>query len=184
MKTAAMVIGLALALVAAPTLAWDEPDSFLGIKWGDAPEAGQAAIKERNGRTDCKAGTYVGGPQTHCFAWLNLGTVPLSGNLRFTTEGFVWAFGGFPSNQYTALRAMFVEKYGEPTSTKEAELSNRVGGRFTNESLVWHGDKVIIRLSRYGSKITDGLFEVITRAEDDKRTERMKALQQKGKGAL
>jgi hypothetical protein len=32
--------------------------------------------------------------------------------------------------------------------------------------------------------MNDGAFEAMTRAAEDERTERMKALQQKGKGAL
>jgi hypothetical protein len=116
MKTTGTVIGLALALIASPAHAWDEPDSFVGIKWGAKPEDGLAALRERALDAQrippkCETGRYTGGPQTTCKATLRLGTTMLLGDFRFTDAGgFFWAFGTLPSRDYEALRAMFIEK--------------------------------------------------------------------------
>jgi hypothetical protein len=79
---------------------------------------------------------------------------------------------------------MFVEKYGTPTGSRSAPVMTRAGEKLTNEALEWIGEKIVIRLTRFGGRSAEGSWEVLTRSEEDKRTERMKAVQQKGKRAL
>ncbi len=181
-----------LLLISFPSaaVAWNEPDSFVGIKWGTTPEEGLVALRERSldaARTppQCTSGTYAGGSrQTNCKATLKLGTALLWGDFRFNDAGFAWAFGTFPSRDYETLKLMFVEKYGEPTATRHRDVTTRGGARLDDESLEWVGDNVVLRLSRFTGKVTEGGFEASTKAEDDKRTERSKALLKKGKEGL
>jgi len=79
---------------------------------------------------------------------------------------------------------MFLEKYGDPTATRHQDVTTRGGARLDDESLEWVGERIVIRLSRFAGKMTDGRFEASTKAEDDKRTERIKGLLKKGKEGL
>jgi len=206
-KTALVALLYAGALLGGvfvpPAFAWNEPDSFVGVTWGASVRAGEAALTKRaaprwwlilhnlgfgkgQAAVECQPGNDVGSPVPRCQVFLELGDAILIGTWYFGEEtGFYEARGQFATEHFTSLRAMFVEKYGVPTRVTTTNVVTYGGANLTNESLLWMGKKVVIRLSRFDNQITTyGGFEASTRAAYDARVERLKAAQKKGKDAL
>src|ERR1035438_9006974 len=57
--------------------------------------------------------------------------------------GFILATGDFPSEDYEAVRDMFIGKYGQPYNIAESEVQNRLGTTFQQERLLWIGQRGI-----------------------------------------
>jgi hypothetical protein len=170
MKGLRLVV-LILALVPRSAYAWEEPDSFVGIKWGATKEEAVVALRERGMSITvpptCDPGRTITGA-TLCRASVMVDTIVLTGTFRFTDQGFAHASIRFDPSRYPELRAMFVEKYGEPTSTSSKEIGTRSGARLANELLEWMGQKVVLRLERFGGRNTEGAGTVSLRSETDK----------------
>jgi hypothetical protein len=171
----------------------NEPDAFVGIRWGASIEDGYRILWDRSTasspiKCEDESGRRFQGAepatQMQCQAMHSVGGVPLNGTYRFTTQGFTSVEGWFLSPLYDRLKIMFTEKYGPPTATTAGEVTNRAGARLENERLEWVGERVVIRLSRIGGRLDMGTFSASTRAADDALTERTKALLKKGKDNL
>jgi hypothetical protein len=171
-----LVIASFLLPVFRAAAAWDEPSGFRGIPWGASMEVVQEKSpglycidSARRNRSD--AGT--------CAGQLAIGPTTPKVVVRFRSGGMDAVFLSFPTRDFATLRPIFVERYGEPTSTRTEELQNRMGAKFENEILEWSGEKVYILLQRYGSEITDGLATIRTRAGfDEEVSQRMKKLKE------
>ena len=164
---------------ASPALAFNEPDSFLGVKWGDTPDAAREVMWKRDGDVRCESGVYG-----QCIGETTIGDLRITIVMRFEGGHFSGATGFFQSRQYRQIRAMFVEKYGTPTKTETETVSNRLGATLTGESLHWIGKGTIIDLKQYGVKIAEGAFSLLTKAEIEAAKAREKASIKKGKGDL
>src|ERR1017187_1412075 len=90
------------------------------------------------------------------------GGFTIATRFNFDASGFIWATGDFPSEDYEAVRDMFIEKYGKPFNVSESEVQNRMGATFQQERLLWIGQHVQISMSRYGSTISEGGFIIWT----------------------
>jgi hypothetical protein len=65
-----------------------------------------------------------------------------------------------PSNSYTSLLVAMKERFGEPTSTEQRELQNKLGATFVNETATWLKGDDKLMLQKYGSNVNDGLLRL------------------------
>ena len=158
----------AIALLSGNAAAWNEPDTVRGVPWG-ASISETTEILSRSDVPGEKPDCW--GKQGPCFVRTRIGPAPVSFQFGFHNDRFVYAFISFKPTDFAALRVAFVERYGAPTSRDERQLQNRMGATFTNEILTWNGEKVRIRLNRYGSKLDSGNATITTVEEDRRQNE-------------
>jgi hypothetical protein len=90
----------------------------------------------------------------------------------------------FPSANFYQIKTAFVERYGEPTERRTQEIQNRMGARFENELLEWKGEKVLIDLRRYSSRVTESNATIRTVEGWRARLERFREKAKEGKKDL
>jgi hypothetical protein len=178
---------LAMVLVAFPALAFNEPDSFRGVPWGATLEETKAALDKAWEATspgvrdiskpDCLGNSY-------CWMRAVVGRVAGTAGFHFHEGKFVMGNLSFPSSRYVEIREIFVERYGQPTSTSEEVVKNKMGASFTNEYLRWRGEKVSITLRRYTDKLDTGRGTLVTKEEEERLAKQREKAIQKGKGDL
>lgn len=77
---------------------------------------------------------------------------------------------------YPDMAAILIEKYGEPTSKENSEVTSKSGGKFSSESWTWIGKKNSIFLFERSGRIdrsavvfsNNALVETYKRAEQEK----------------
>ena len=117
MKRPELLIAVLMALVS-PALAFNEPDSFLDVKWGDTPDAAREIMWKRDGNVSCESGVYG-----QCAGETTIGDVKVSLLMMFHDGRVSGVSGFFPSHKYRVIRAMFVERYGQPAKTETARVA-------------------------------------------------------------
>lgn len=147
-----------------------EPTSFRSVPFGATEKEAKQLLK-----MDLCLNSTVG---RFCSSKFQLADVMISSFMQFQAGKFEGVDGSFDSDDYSSIRSIFIDKYGPPTNTKASEVHNRAGGTFSQETLEWIGPTIRITLSRYGSKLTEGLFGIQTQSSwaaehkeaEDKRT--------------
>jgi len=75
----------------------------------------------------------------------------------FRDDKFVMAKWTFETkDQYPAVRAILVGKYGEPTATTNHTVTNLNGAQLEDQLDTWTGPNVIVQLSRFSSDLKTG----------------------------
>ena len=153
-----------------------EPDGFKGVQFGWTEK--QAKSQMHWGRNAC----FLFKGRLGCKAAIDGGGFTIATRFNFDASGFIFATGDFPSEDYEAVRDMFIGKYGQPYNIAESEVQNRMGATFQQERLLWIGQRVEISMSRYGSTISEGFFMIGAIAAfaqdlDNEKATREKALQ-------
>jgi hypothetical protein len=82
--------------------------------------------------------------------------------LNAATGGMNRVILSFPSTDFYKMKAAFVGRYGEPTTRQKPTVQNRMGAQFENEKLAWDGERVVIRLDKYGSTLDKGFALIET----------------------
>lgn len=165
---------LAIVLSAGVTAAtaWDEPAGFRDIPWGSP----LAVVKEKLAELNCG---------TICAGYLRIGQVRVFTVIGFETGGGMDHVSlSFPSGSFYQIKVAFVERYGEPTARRSETLQNRMGAKFENEVLEWNGEKVLIELQKYSSKLTDSRAIIQTAEARRARLERFREKVKEGKKDL
>jgi hypothetical protein len=153
MRLAACLLGLTL-LTSVPGHAFNEPDGFRGAPWG----ASEAEVKEK------AAGSHAACLETPSqYRWLadrtchgefDLGSVTIKAHYSFRGDRFTGASLTFPAEGFDAVEHTFIQRYGPPTSTEDEPGKTRAGLEFLNRRHMWIGPKIVIRLVRYGDRLT------------------------------
>jgi hypothetical protein len=167
------------ALIGAAS-AWNEPDGFRGVPW----ESSEAAFRERIKVWSCSTPSDQRLGERLCIDNFTLGSVPVRGGYYFRADRFVSALLTFSAKDFPAIEGIFLERYGAPTSTTEQALQNRMGAQFENQVHLWLGDRVRIRLAKYGSKVTDGLVTIMLKTEAERFEKGSEEERKKGAGQL
>lgn len=169
---------------AAPKPWQQEPSSYRGIPWGAAPsalvphleatETGRRGDDFRfiagkclcDGGSECPAKKIMDPPppQRHCFSKIEVGGVVLTETWTFLVDRLAGVNLTFDSGDYRTMRAMFVERYGEPSKTETTQFKTRGGLEAANEELSWDGPTAVVRLENYGGSIREGQANVMTHA--------------------
>ncbi|HEY7166134.1 MAG TPA: hypothetical protein VIB79_16305 [Candidatus Binatia bacterium] len=140
-------------------LAWEEPDGFLGLRWG-SPTAEFRDQQPRAQEMTTDALNPKG--RTRSFAVANAGiqTVSVNINYVFLDDQFVCAYVFFAPKEFFAIESIFASQYGPPHETKQNVLSPQIGVEYQNKTLKWEGETIIIEVSRYYGARPDGFAAV------------------------
>ena len=115
------------------TSGWDEPAGFRDIPWGAPP----ATVKRALPDFSCS---------TTCSGHLMIGEIRVFTLIGFETGGMNLVTLLFPANSFNKMKAIFIERYGQPLLHHNETVQNRMGAQFENEILEWNGQKVVILL--------------------------------------
>lgn len=166
------ILAIVLALLVEAVGAWDEPGGFRDIPWGSPP----SVVKEKLPDLSCGKS---------CFGSLTIGQVRVFAMIEFETGGGMdFIYLSFPSSNFYQIKVAFVERYGEPTSRRSQTVQNRMGAQFENEILEWTGEKVVIDLQKYSSKLPDSRASIQTIEGRRARLERFREKVKEGKKDL
>jgi hypothetical protein len=159
--------------------AWEEPKGFRDIPWGSPPSvvAEQLKGKERFDSVSCYG-------ITSCNGYVSIADVRTFVHITFDTGGMDHIGMIFPTGGFSKMKLIFIDRYGPPTSSRSEGVQNRMGAKYENEILEWTGETVNIRLSRYGSKLTDSSGTIETRAAAQNRREQFEKKVKEGKKDL
>src|SRR5258705_12182717 len=135
---------LACSGVASRTLAFDEPSGFREVAWGSSSGDLRKKLPVDYCGDNPQAGHFCRSKT------LRIGEVPIGHAVfQFTNDAFDGVMLRFDPKDFDKLSAVFVERYGPPTSQEIQELETRAGGRVTNPILMWSGTATAIRIMRY-----------------------------------
>jgi hypothetical protein len=176
-----LALGLSLILLAAPALAFQEPDAFRGIKW-ETPFTEAKALIDREQGAACTEGITA----RTCSAQITIGTIPASVVYYFTQgeDRFFMATLTFEPTRYAALGEIFVERYGAPTNRQTTDRRNPSGRLFINEISTWVGERVAVDIRRYGSTLDDGRATIGLKAAIERNREELQKALKKAKDDL
>jgi hypothetical protein len=144
-----IVITLAMSSLA---WGWEKPTGFRNIPWGTTMSQAKAL--------------RVSLVQTHYQTYADsimIGQTKAALMLRFDSGGLDLFTLIFPSADYPTIKALFIERHGEPTQAKQSTVKNAMGASFENELLIWVGERTVIRLERYSGKITESFAVMATK---------------------
>jgi hypothetical protein len=177
-----LAFSMTLVVIAASTaLAWDEPDAVRGLTWGASQEDLRRVAKDRG--EPAPLCTFAA-PYDTCTTGGEIGPVRATIHYRFRDDKFVSAALGFLPTDFSLIRPIFVERYGDPTKRREERFQTWSRVKAMNPVLVWQGRKVNIELRMYGRTLNTGLAEIALRSEVDRLdAERSKSIK-KGKDDL
>jgi hypothetical protein len=176
---------------------WEkEPDSFMGMKFGEVlPECPMVKpdpvfyieydySKMRAENRLCFTRANTASPMMEVQNLPDIG-MPITVNWPYLVNGlFEGFYFQFYNRNYDRLEALFIARYGEPTSREPVTLKNQVGLSFESTELNWRGTYVTITLAKYGSEFDKGKVDVFTRALSKSRQEKHDAERDKLKGKL
>jgi hypothetical protein len=174
-----VLVVIAALLLAAPGSAWNEPDSFRGVPWGVSQADALALLQKAGEKVSCYLPSLCNTTQ------VMIGPVPTQIGYGFGKENkFEMAMLSFIPGHYENMKAIFVERYGAPSSTMQQPVKNRMGATFTNEIAIWAGERVVISLSRFGSKLDESRAVISLKSAVDSGAEEKKKAITKGKDDL
>jgi hypothetical protein len=166
---------LALALASGAS-AFDDPDGFRGLPWGATEEQMRTDV---GGWCEDLSSTARWLGDRYCVVEFQIGGIDGKATYVFRRDKFVRVTLDFKSRDFDQLAAIFVERYGAPTSTTQEPYKTQGGLETTNKDLTWTGPLVRITIHRYGSRITEGWASLATRA-DSEEAARLRKEQTKG----
>jgi hypothetical protein len=145
--------------ICSTAFAWEEPDGFLGVKWGSS------TAKFRNqqpGAQEITNDTGISKSRMHSFTVANvsLGTVRASINYVFLDDQFVCAYVFFDPKDFLVIERIFTTEYGPPNETKENVISPSIGVEYQNKTLKWEGESILIDIIRYYGARPDGFANI------------------------
>lgn len=163
-----------------PTLAYDEPDNFAGIKFGQdvrqqIPECPHKVefggryrvVDERQTKSlsgPCYLDMFIGSAR-RMYSIYNLGQI----GEKFSRVGtsniddkLVHVYMAFPSVGATHLLEVFTARYGIPSIQKTENVQSGIGATFTSRNVAWNGKRVSIVFKERDNKIDEGSIQYLT----------------------
>lgn len=163
---------------AAATKVGPDPESFRGVPWGATQDDLYNHLVMNGDQVTCY-------PKQFCTSsGVKIGPVVARASYIFHDGRFTGALLTFKPADYPTLKAIFVERYGRPTAEGDEPYQTQGGTRTTNPVTRWTGNKVVIRISGYGSRIDEGSATIVLREELERTTKEKEKAIQKGKGDL
>ena len=156
---------------------WQEPEDFRGLKWGASVGEMRKVFSTLNVDKPRDSGNriksfYVGGQR--------IGDALVQLYLGFLDDRFSSVNISFKSDDFLAMRVVFIVRYGQAHSTTEQTLQNRAGAEFVNPILTWKGPTLIIRIQKYTETLNNGRANLSKHEFED---ELVRIFKQKGKDA-
>ena len=170
----AVISAVVLALVGgivSSALAFKEPDGFRGVPWG----ATEDALRDKLGEASAHGVLFTGcenyPPEQRwmgdrsCSGAFPLADITIHAIYAFRANRFVGVTLMFSSRDFEQVVALFIERYGPPTSSARESYKTQGGLEATNQIHRWTSPKIAIMLRRYGSHNSDGMGTITTRTE-------------------
>ncbi|MCQ3001429.1 hypothetical protein NLO98_16895 [Pseudomonas syringae] len=142
----------------AEPVAWlQEPTSFMGVNLSgdvvyDIPECPQLS-PGKEPQTLCREKSYTanyygisGLPKIGLDYFYTLSTKLLERKIQY-----LYLSGN--TRDFDKVKALFITKYGKPTTSIVQPVKTKAGASFGNDVLTWTGQRVTISLSRYSDDI-------------------------------
>lgn len=156
-------------------LAWNEPDSFMGIKFflpiaeGTMKECSEEDLAWPRGSKDlfpelpktCWRG-YGPGSSEYTIKYITFGDFWFDGTAQAVTGKIAHINMMFPNADYGTIYRVFKERYGSPTSVKKESWRSQGGASFQNEITKWQGRRLIITLLKLGPRVDKGYISYDT----------------------
>jgi hypothetical protein len=161
-----IVVAIGLLSWCLPTLsfAYDEPDNFAGVKFGEDVTTQLPNCRE--------SAVYI--KKLPCWEELvkdERGDLKNMGEIQKFVESIYYrqidkklehVMLSFPSEKARALLDIFKTRYGEPTSVAERPWQSKGGVKTTSIYAEWAGPKISIIFEERGSSIDRGSIQYIT----------------------
>jgi hypothetical protein len=150
---ATVLVGAFLIISEQVALGFQEPDGFLGIKWGTSVEDARKTLQNISsnhfsGFTDLGGGKLVFTD--------SLGGVITKFHFSFENDKFTDVLLRFDSKDFQTMEEIFVKRYGKAAQSDTSAVANAMATKFVNKKLYWLGKTVYIYLFKYGNTIRDG----------------------------
>ncbi len=186
-----IAVGLFLSLLRGYAFAYDEPDNFAGLKFGqDLTKQMRPCrlVKDTEYGERC----YVDGPadgirEGDSFTLRNvvdfLRHDPEARQLNGKLAMVSFTFNNRTGEDETVL-AILTRRYGAPTEQRQEPWVSRAGVRTTNLNVTWEGKNVTIFFEERGSTIDQGHVTYVTRAWIDHLRKRQAEKAKKGASGL
>ena len=171
-----IVSALLLLLAMGSAVGWDQPDRFRGVPWGASLQEARTLLKSKGEEPDC----WI----DRCHAPASIGPTRPFIEYFFRDNKFTLAILTFLPSEYEALRTIFSDRYGPPTSIEDEEVKTGLGLAYTNQVATWAGARVVIELERYGSTVKYGRGMISLKEFLDKEREETERAINKGKDDL
>ena len=177
-------LGITLGVVvwlAAPVSAWNEPDGFRDLRWGASESAVRAQptwrycedvakplARTREFQDPARRDAMRRLGERRCVHEFRVGEIPVVADYYLSiARGLRGVVLQFDSDRFEAMKRVFLERYGAPTTATSSEsLESRIGKTFRNESLTWKGPTTSISLERYPFAIARASVAVLEDVRD------------------
>lgn len=157
--TKALGISVIFALLAiSATHAWNEPDSFMGIKFfADLTKSLKECKKERGSYKYFDSSQGVCWQQESDFHYRIRYTDLFTEVHAYTVDRkLAYLDCDFHWEMYPRTAAIFRERYGQPTAVNYETLTNARGAKIRNEVLSWNGTKIWISIRQHTTVLDRG----------------------------
>jgi len=176
-----LVVLWGILTIVSPAFAWNEPDSFLGLKFNQDIE--QQLLR----CPDSPASTFRSDAGKPC--WKRFRDAYVIENSKIADiDIFLTAYqadkklgairGSFRNASFATILGVFNEQYGKATTGSEPQWMSKGGVKLQNTIFEWKGDVVSVQLRKLASKIDESDFTLITTSFKDasrvKETEKIK----------
>lgn len=164
-----LILGLLPDTVA---LAFQQSTGVAGIPWG----ASEQDLQKKLFVKGCFDSDHVVLPSRYCTGKFTFHDTPVYGTFRFRNGGLVEVNLEFPSYQFKDMKRSFIEEYGFPTEERNEDMRTSAerridkgtpaGPLYTNEVVLWRGERVQINLTKYPTdRFSDSKAFIITTEE-------------------
>lgn len=164
-----LILGLLPDTVA---LAFQQSTGVAGIPWG----ASEQDLQKKLFVKGCFDSDHVVLPSRYCTGKFTFSGTTVRGTFRFRNGGLVSLNLVFPSYQFKDMKRSFIENYGLPTEERNEDKwiredkwtrrSRDYTPDYTNEVVLWRGERVQINLTKYPTDLySDSEAFIITTEE-------------------
>jgi hypothetical protein len=163
MKIAFVAAFLMLSLFASAAdpqpAAWpEEPKDYRGLPFGATEQEVSSKLK-----LDLEVSCQTIDERRSCIHHGTIGDVRAMEIYQFDEDQLVQVDILFKPDRYSALRDVFVERYGEPTETWTEPFETVGGGDHTTEISEWRGDRMFVQIVQFGSSLQESAAVITTR---------------------
>lgn len=133
-------------------LPWNEPDGFMGMRFGENLTQVIPKCEERWYESEQLCWEWGGLSDYYYIRNTQLGNavaIQLDNKLHHIEITFA-------SNLFAEQLAIFTQRYGKPTSTEVRPWRSKGGAEFTNSTAMWKGEKISINIEERGDKVDQG----------------------------
>jgi hypothetical protein len=148
--------------------AWNEPEGFMIYKWGMSEAQVKEILLNKYSKTfypgdSISVGEYIGDVHVYILFSFITSQPPDAQESKLGKMTL-----NFETKDFRSLKAIFLERYGTPTSARSATFTNAFGANLTGDVLEWKGKITTILLNQYGRRLDNGFCVLISKEMQEK----------------